>query len=207
MNHAILHNATESLVKAINKASDDVCSSANAEAAADVIKTCAVGAAIAGVGSGWLPGAGALVATAAWVATIWTMYALINKKLGISIKDNVLKSLASAILTNILSAAGAYMLAMLLGGLLSFIPGIGTAASVAVDAMLGYITVFVSGILYLNLLTMMYEKNGKVDLEGVDLKDLAKSVTESADVKSIIDEAKASFKEDKKSGKLKKGSK
>lgn len=195
-----LHAAVEGLKQASNEA----ISSANAEAAGEAIKGCAVAAAIAGVGSGWIPGAGGLVATAAWVAAIWTMYVLINKKLGISIKENVLKSLASAILTNIIAAAGAYLLAMLAGGVLSFIPGIGTAAAVAIDAMLGYVTVFVSGILYLNILTRMYEKFGKVDFEGVDLKDLAKSATESANIKGMMDEAKAAFKEDKKSGKFKK---
>lgn len=204
MNHMILHKATEALIEAIDSASDEVCSRANAEEAAEVIKKCAVGAAIAGVGSGWLPGAGGLVATAAWVAAIWTMYALINKKLGISVKENVLKSLASAILTNILAAAGAYLLAMIAGGILSFIPGIGTAAAMAVDAMLGYVTVFVSGILYLNLLTMMYEKYGNANFDGKDLKGLAKSVTANANIKSMMDEAKASYKEDKKAGKLNK---
>lgn len=204
MNHVLLHKATEGLIEAMDKASDELCSRANAEAAAEAIKKCAVGAAIAGVGSGWLPGAGGLVATAAWVAAIWTMYALINKKLGISVKENVLKSLASAILTNILAAAGAYLLALLAGGILSFIPGIGTAAAIAVDAMLGYVTVFVSGILYLNLLTMMYEKYGNANFDGKDIKGLAKSVTENANIKGMMDEAKAAYKEDKKSGKFNK---
>ncbi|MBO5026482.1 MAG: hypothetical protein J6C86_10130 [Bacteroidaceae bacterium] len=40
------------------------------ETVADTIQGCAVAAAIAGVGSGWLPGAGALVATGVWVAAI-----------------------------------------------------------------------------------------------------------------------------------------
>ena len=132
------------------------------------------------------------------------MYLLINKKLGISIKDNILKTLASAFLTNILATAGSMLLGLAVGTVLSFIPGIGTAANVVIDAMIGYIVVFVSGILYLNLLGRMCEKYGSVSFEGKDLKGLAKEVVEASDIKEMISQARASDKEDKKSGKIKK---
>ena len=70
------------------------------EAVADTIQGCAVAVAIAGVGSGWLPGAGALVVTGVWVATIWGMYIKVNYDLGIRIQDNILKTLASAFITH-----------------------------------------------------------------------------------------------------------
>ena len=198
--HILLHRAVEYL----DEVSDGILADGGAEEAAGVIKGCAISAAIAGVGSGWIPGAGGAVATAAFVASIWTMYVLINIKLGISIKDNILKTLASAFLTNILATVGSVLLGLAVGTVLSFIPGVGTAASVAIDAMIGYIVVFVSGILYLNLIGKMCEKYGSVDFEGKDLKGLAKDVVDSSDVKEMINQAKASFKEDKKSGKIQK---
>jgi divalent metal cation (Fe/Co/Zn/Cd) transporter len=198
--HILLHGA----VKYLDEVSDGILKDGGAEEAAGVIKGCAISAAIAGVGSGWIPGAGGAVATAAFVASIWTMYVLINKELGISIKDNILKTLASAFLTNILATAGSVLLGLAVGTVLSFIPGIGTVGSIAIDAMIGYIVVLVSGILYLNLLGKMCEKYGSVNFEGKDVKSLAKEVVDSSDIKEMINEAKASYKEDKKSGKIKK---
>ena len=95
--HLLLHRAVEYL----DEVSDGILVNGGAEEAGEVIKSCALAAAIAGVGSGWIPGAGGVVATAAFVASIWSMYVLINKKLGISTKDHILKTLASAFLTNI----------------------------------------------------------------------------------------------------------
>ena len=51
------------------------------------------------VGSAWIPVPGADVAAGA--ATIWTMYARINSKLGLTLKDNVLKTIASGVATNL----------------------------------------------------------------------------------------------------------
>ena len=198
--HILLHRAVEYL----DEASDGILIKGGAKEAGEVIKGCSVTAAIAGVGSAWIPGAGGAVATAAFVAAIWSMYLLINKKLGISIKENILKTLASAFLTNILGTAGSLLLGLGVGSVLSLIPGIGTAANVVISAMIGYIVVFVSGILYLNLIGKMCEKYGSVSFEGKDIKGLAKEVTDAADIKEMVNQAKAAFKDDQKSGKIKK---
>lgn len=176
----------------------------NLEAVADTIKGCAVAAAIAGVGAGWLPGAGAVVATGAWVVAIWGMYIKINHDLGIKIKDNVLKSLASAILTNIIASAGAYLLAILAAFIMSFFPGIGSLGSLAIDGFLGYITVYSSGLLYIKLLTKVLKATGKLDFSGVDLRAIAKETVKESNIKEILKEGKASFKEAKREGKFKK---
>ena len=198
--HILLHRAVEYL----DEASDGILIKGGAKEAGEVIKGCSVTAAIAGVGSAWIPGAGGAVATAAFVAAIWSMYLLINKKLGISIKENILKTLVSAFLTNILGTAGSLLLGLGVGSVLSLIPGIGTAANVVISAMIGYIVVFVSGILYLNLIGKMCEKYGSVSFEGKDIKGLAKEVTDAADIKEMVNQAKAAFKDDQKSGKIKK---
>lgn len=161
-------------------------------------------AALAGVGSGWLPGAGALVATGAWAATIWGMYIKINYDLGIKIKDNILKSLASAVLTNILSAAGAYILIYITAFALSFIPGIGTIGSIAIDGFLGFITVYASGLLYIKFLTKVLKAKGNLDVSDLDVKTFAKETVDESNVKEILKEGKAAFKQAKKEGKFNK---
>ena len=78
-------------LRALEQAQEDYIRKEKLEAVAGTIHACAIAAAIAGVGSGWLPGAGSLVATGAWVAAIWGMYIKVNHDLGIKIKDNILK--------------------------------------------------------------------------------------------------------------------
>ena len=200
MHLGFLSNAME----ALEEATRNVIESAKVEKAGDTILRCAAIAAVAGVGSGWLPGAGSLVATGVWVATIWGMYVKINNDLGITIKDNVLKSLASALLTNIIASAGALLLMLLAAAVLSFIPGIGTAGAIAIDGMLGYITVFASGVLYIKILTKLFKAGNGFDLSESDAKELASSIASESDVKGIIKEGRKAFDADKKAGKFKK---
>ena len=191
-------------VHALLDASKNAITQAQADKAAATILGCSIAAAIAGVGSGWLPGAGALVASAAWVAAIWTMYIKINKDLGITLSENVLKSLASAFLTNIIASAGALILGMAAAFVLSFIPGLGTAGAVAIDGLLGYVTVFASGILYIKLLTKVMKAKGTFTISENEVKSLADEISKDSDIKGIIREAKASFKSEKDKGTFKK---
>lgn len=174
------------------------------EAVAGTIQGCAVAAAIAGVGSGLLPGAGSLVATGACVAAIWGMYIKINYDLGIRIQDNILKSLASAFLTNITAYAGAVIIGYIASFAVSFIPGLGSIGAIAINGFLGYIVVYASGILYIKLLTKVLKAKGKIDFTDVDVKELAKETAKEANVKKLLQEGKASFKDARKNGKFKK---
>ena len=150
-----------------------------------------------------LPGAGSLVATGAWVAAIWGMYIKVNHDLGIKIKDNILKSLASAFLTNIIASAGSLLIAYAIGFVISFIPGIGTIGAIAVDGLLGYVTVYASGLLYIRFLTKVLKAKGNLDFSEIDVKTIAKETVKEANIKDIIKEGKSSFKEAKKEGKFK----
>lgn len=194
--HHFLHLA----VKSLGEASNEYLTKHQLTKVEDTIIRCSVAAAIAGVGAGWLPGAGAFVASAAWVAAIWTMYVRINKNLGISIKDNILKSLASAFLTNIIASAGALILGFSAGLLLSLIPGL-QAGAVVIDGMIGYVTVFASGVLYINLLTKVMKAKGRLEFaDGDDLKQMAKDIVKEGNVKGIIKEARQSYKDAKAKG-------
>lgn len=197
--HLLVH-----ALKELDKATEGYLERNNIKAVGDTIKGCAVTAAIAGVGSGWLPGVGSIVATTVWVAAIWGMYIKINVDLGIKIKDNVLKMLASAILTNIISSAGAFLLAFAASFVLKFIPGFGTLGGVAVDGVLGYVTVYVSGLLYIKILTNVFEANKSFDFDNVDMASVVKNAVKDVNVKEALNEAKKSFKDAKKNGEFKK---
>ena len=190
-------------LRALEQAQEDYIRKEKLEAVAGTIHACAIAAAIAGVGSGWLPGAGSLVATGAWVAAIWGMYIKVNRDLGIKIKDNILKSLASAFLTNIIASAGSLLIAYAIGFVISFIPGIGTIGAIAVDGLLGYVTVYASGLLYIRFLTKVLKAKGNLDFSEIDVKTIAKETVKEANIKDIIKEGKSSFKEAKKEGKFK----
>lgn len=189
-------------LRALEQATRDVIKSKNIEKAGETIKKCSIAAAVAGVGTGWLPGAGAIVASVAWVAAIWGMYVKVNIDLGISIKKNVLKSLASALLTNIIASAGSYILMIVASFILSFIPGFGTVGAVAIDGMIGYITVFASGVLYINLLTKLFKAGKGFTFTEEDAKGLAKDIVDESDMRTIIKEGRNAYKEDKKAGKF-----
>lgn len=197
--HLLTHALRE-----LEKATSDYMRQEHIEKAGDTIMACSIAAAIAGVGSGWLPGAGALIATTAWVASIWTMYVRVNIVLGIKIKDNILKSLASAFLTNIIASAGTLILYFIAGFALAFIPGLGSLGAVAIDGFIGFVTVYASGLLYIRLLTKVMKGKGEMDLSDVDIDKIVKETTEESNVKDVIKEGKKMFKEAKKKGEFEK---
>ncbi len=118
--------AAEALVRALDKVVDD----SLPEEIAEVVKTHSMGAAAAGVAAGWVPGAGGVAATLTSAGFIWTMYGRINDKIDLPFTENVIKSVASGVATNLVAyfAAGAVV-----GTVFSLFPGIGSVgASVVV---------------------------------------------------------------------------
>ena len=190
-------------LRALEEVTKGVINRKDIEKAGETIMDCAGLAAVAGVGSGWLPGAGAFVATGVWIAAIWGMYVKINKDLGITIKENVLKSLASALLTNLIASAGALILMLIGSSLMSLFPGLGTVGAIAVDGAIGYITVFASGVLYIKILTKLFKAGKGLDISENNVEMIAKGIISESDVKKIIKEGKNAFKNDTKAGKFK----
>ena len=184
------------VLKALKEATEGVIKEEHLEKVETTIQTCAITAAATGVGGGMLPGVGGIVLTAASVAAIWTMYVRINKILGISIADNTLKSLASAMLTNIIAAAGAYILAIVATLAISFIPGLHFLAAPA-EAIIAYIAVFASGILYIKFLTNVFNATGSFDFSDADIQQGAKKVVDTTDMQDMINDAKKAYKQDK----------
>lgn len=140
------------------------------------------------VASAWIPVTG--VDVAAGAASIWGMYIRINNKIGLSVKDNVVKTVASGVLTNL---AG-YVAATGVASAIKLIPGVGWLAGAVAMSATQYALTLASGYVYLKALTAMAEKNGKnLDMSG--LSDAVKQVLkDKGTISEIIDAAKKNYK-------------
>ena len=143
------------------------------------------------VGSALIPVPGADVAAGA--ANIWTMYGRVNSKVGISIKDNVLKTVGSGVVTNLAS----YMAMAGLGSAIKAIPGIGTLTGTALMSASLYAVTLASGYIYVKALTLLANKgNGSIDITQIDAA--VKEILGNKEViKNFIKAAKSDFKNNK----------
>lgn len=143
------------------------------------------------VGSALIPVPGADVAAGA--ANIWTMYGRVNSKVGISIRDNVLKTVGSGVVTNLAS----YMAMAGLGSAIKAIPGLGTVTGTALMSASLYAVTLASGYIYVKALTLLANKgNGSIDITQIDsaVKDILKN---KEVIKNFIKAAKSDFKNNK----------
>ncbi|MCF0198001.1 MAG: hypothetical protein HUK02_01580 [Bacteroidaceae bacterium] len=152
-------------------------------AIADVVKTHSKLA----VGSAWIPVPG--LDAIAGATTIWTMYTRINGKLGVSLKDNVLKTIASGVATNLASYAAMTGAA----SALKFIPFVGSLGGAVIMSASLYAITLASGWVYLKALCALAEKSGP-ELDMSQLGDAVKEVLKDSSIKSFINEAKSEYK-------------
>ena len=140
------------------------------------------------VGSALIPVPGADVAAGA--ANIWTMYGRVNSKVGISIKDNVLKTVGSGVVTNLAS----YMAMAGLGSAIKAIPGIGTVTGTALMSASLYAVTLASGYIYVKALTLLANKgNGSIDITQIDVA-VNEILGNKEIIKNFIKAAKSDFK-------------
>ena len=158
----------------------------------------AAASAASAIAAGFLPGAGALVAFGISVGAIWAMYIKICSLCGISFKKDLLKALASAVLSNIVTQLAGIIV---LDVVVSIIPG---AASV-VGAFMNFLVVYAAGIVFINLLTGFFKAKGSniENMSEADLKEAAKKAADDLNMKKVKDEAKSVFDQMKKDGSLK----
>ena len=170
----------------------------------DFINKYAVMSAIAGGGAAILPGGAAAAAMVVQTGFIWSLYVKISNELGISIKENKLKFIASAVLTNITTNAGLLIAGHAAATTFSLIPGIGSAISVMIEAMIGYLIIYVAAILYLQFITRLFKaNNGKCNLSSMsedELKKEIKKASSEVNMKEAINEGKQAYHEAKKNG-------
>lgn len=139
------------------------------------------------LGSSLIPVPGADMAACA--ASIWGMYARINNKIGLPFGENVMKSIASGVATNL--ASGLAMAGV--ASALKFIPGIGSIGGAVLMSASMYGLTLTSGYIYLKALCALSEK--KQDINIGNISDAVNDVMkDKSEVKEFMNEAKKSYK-------------
>lgn len=170
------------LVLAMNKSAD-----ANLdEKLASIVKTHS-GLAVA---SALIPIPGADVAAAA--ANIWTMYGRINSELDLPFEENLIKSVAAGVATNL---GGAVVGLMVAGSALKFFPGVGSVGGAAIMGATIYGVTLVSGIVYMRALTALANRKNMTDVTASDLKAATEAeMANKAELKEMIKEGRKAYK-------------
>ncbi len=198
MVEGLLAKVAYALCKALHKAGPQVLG----QEIAGIVEKHSIGAAAAGLGVAWLPGAGSTAALAACAGFVWSMYFRINSKIDVPFSKNILKSVGTAIATNLVASV---VSSLVISATLSFLPGIGSIAASALMAGVSFALTWSCGLVYLKVLTRFAEAN--VDFTNVnadDLKAMAKDVIAKENVKEMMKQAKAEFKAAKARGDIKK---
>ncbi len=165
------------------------------------ISSFAIYSAIAGTASAFT-GIGSIIAILTQTGLVWGLYVMINKELGISMKEETVKFIASAMLTNLVCNAGAYLVTCIAAWILSLFP-IFAPATFVIGAVLGYVLIYISAVVYIKLLTEVMNTTGTYQLgQNDDTKSKIKNVVDSTNVKEIIKEAREEFRKAEKRGDL-----
>ncbi len=173
----------------------------------ETISGYAITAAIASGVAGVAPGFAGVAAALTQAGFVWATYVKINKTLNISMSENTAKFIGSAIVTNLITNAGAFVAVLIGSTIVSVIPG-GQVLSVAMNAALGYTIVYVSAIIYLKLITRMMQPNGTLKVsESDDTKHIIRDIIKESNIKDMVKEGKAAYKQAKKDGSLDKAKK
>lgn len=168
----------------------------------DTIGNYAIAAAIASGVAGITPGFAGVVAILTQAGFVWATYVKINKALGISMSENTAKFIGSAIVTNLVTSAGAFIAVLIGSSIVSIIPG-AQVVSVAMNAALGYTIVYVSAIIYLKLITRMMQPDGTLKVsESDDTKHIIRDIIKESNIKDMVKEGKAAYKQAKADGSI-----
>ncbi len=164
---------------------------ANAEETEKIIINCALVAAGADTVVSIIPGLAVPATIVSCFGAVWAMYGTLCRKLGISLKTNVLKLLARAALANIAANLWGAILALIAG---MFFPG----ASVAASAVITFITLYIAGYIFLQTILTLAEKSSDPhtfsDISEGEMERTAKATKVSKDdlkaAKSAYDDNK-----------------
>lgn len=158
---------------------------------AKIVNTSAIGATVSGLASAWIPGVGGTIATGICIGFVWRMYLQINKKVGLSLEDNIVKTIASGIITNL---AGTIVGSLILSTVLTFIPGLGNISASIIMAGVCYAITLVSGIVYIKILTNIFIRKKQQNISAEDIK----KEYDNMDKEEIKEMLKEQIKEGKK---------
>lgn len=186
----------------LQKAAKGALEGTEIEVIADTINRFAIYSAVASAVA-MFPGPTGVIAMLSQCGLVWGTYLAINKHLGISLKEEVVKFIGSAVLTNLATAATTLVASYVGATILSWLPFANLLAGVLIAAM-GYVLIYLSAIVYLNILTKVMRVKGSFNIDQSQAtKELIADVVNETDVKGIIKEGTQLFKEAYKNGEFK----
>ncbi len=160
---------------------------ANAEETEKIIINCALVAAGADTVVSIIPGLAVPATIVSCFWAVWAMYGTLCRKLGISLKTNVLKLLARAALANIAANLGGAILALIAG---MFFPG----ASVAASAVVTFITLYIAGYIFLQtILTLAEKSRNPHTFSDISESEMERTVKGTSVSKDDLKAAKAAY--------------
>jgi len=158
-------------------------------------------ASVASAAAGAISGVGPVATVAVTTACVYALYYKLTKIIGIEISKNCLKSIASAVLANLVSNVGVSIVAAVA---VSFIPFFGNLSSSAICAITQFASVYVSGFVFITTLNALIEKFGGIPTSENSFDQAVKDVNEDIDVNELVNEAKKVHKEVKNDKEYKK---
>jgi hypothetical protein len=189
--------------KGLNEAMKGSLDGTKIESIKETINNYAIASALASMASGMIPGVAGVVAALTQAGFVWATYVKINKTLEISMSENTAKFIGSAIVTNIVTNAGAMMLAYAGAAIISFIPIIGQIAAVTINGALGYIIIYAAAVIYLNLISELMMPDGSLKVaENDDTKHIIQKIINETNIEDIIKEGRNSYKKAKADGSI-----
>ncbi len=163
----------------------------DAEEAEKIIISCALVAAGVDAVGGAIPGLAFPATIISCFGAVWVMYGQLCNKLGISLKENVLKILARAALANIVGNLGAAIAALITG---LFIPG----ASILASAVITFVTIYLAGYIFLQLILKMARRSkDPYTFSDISTSEMKKMTKEAKVSKEDLAAAKKAYDENK----------
>lgn len=159
-----------------------------------IVVTHSLAAAAAAVASGWIPGAGGVIATGIAMGFTLTMYINICKACNFTLHKNILKSIASVAIAEIV----AYLaVALVVETVITFFPGLNIGAAV-IAGVINFAMVYIAGVLFLKMMANVFKANKKIDsISSNEWEDFMKKEATRENISSVYEEAKNAYKETK----------
>ncbi len=160
-----------------------------ADEAERIIINCALTAAGAAAVGGIIPILAIPSLIISCVGAVWAMYIQLCKCLEIPIKENILKVLASAALSNIATNLISVFAVEIIT---TFIPGVGSVANAAVT----FACIYLAGLMFMKMI-LLFAKQGMVgkDLVTISENDLKSTISKQTPSKEEAKQAGSVFKD------------
>lgn len=185
----------------LNRLLDKAISGTKLEEIRQSINQYALASAVASIGVAFVPGAGGVAAALAQSGIVWATYVKINKTMGISMSEEVVKFLGSAMITNLMANYGVLLIGHVLAEFVSCIPLLGGFLAALAEATIGYVLIYSCAIIYLKLICKMVGKDGTITVPDREKAEKTiKELMQNEDIAAIFNEAKEQFNEARRDG-------